>query len=97
MATRKFPSSSPRCLGQFWLPGSGEAAQATGSVEVPGTKVELEVSPELTPWHTYTRLASGTVAMESTPDPLDMVILGLLAASPGPISLWGGHTSIVMR
>jgi hypothetical protein len=22
MATRKFPSTSPRCLGQFWLPGS---------------------------------------------------------------------------
>jgi hypothetical protein len=58
MPTRKSPSTTPRCLGQFWMPGSDEPAQVTGAVEVLGTRVELEVSPELTARHTYTQLAN---------------------------------------
>lgn len=48
MPTRKFPATTPRCLGQFWMPGNDEPAPVTGAVEVLGTRVELEVSPELT-------------------------------------------------
>ena len=52
MASSDFPSKSNRTLGQFWLPGS-EAKQKTGTVEISGSNVRLEISPGLTPFHTF--------------------------------------------
>jgi hypothetical protein len=84
---REFPTSVSKCLGQFWLPDLSEP-QITGVLEVDDTRVRLEVSPELTPWHTYEPLGNGTFAIRSTPETGDMVVLGLLATSPGQVSLW---------
>ena len=91
MPRGEFPKSVSRCLGQFWLPESPDT-QITGALEIEGTRVRLEVSPGLTPFHTYEPLGKGTFAVKSTPETGDMVVLGSLAATPGQVSLWRAVT-----
>lgn len=87
-----FPSKEGRTLGRFWLPGA-ESRKVTGTVEVDGSTVRLEVTPGLTPFHTFEPLSSGGWAIRSTEDPADMVVLGEIPVRPRLVTLWDAYTS----
>jgi hypothetical protein len=87
----EFPASKPRSLGQFWLPGSPDT-RISGVLEVDGTSVRLEVSPELTPWYVRTPQAGGGHAISRAPETGELVILGSLTARPTEVSVWRAVT-----
>ncbi|WP_233424816.1 HEPN domain-containing protein [Mycolicibacter heraklionensis] len=92
MSNNDFPSKEGSTLGQFWLPGA-ESRKVTGTIEVDGPRVRLEVSPGLTPFHTFEPLSSGRWAVKSTEDPPDMVVLGEIPVRPRLVTLWDAYTS----
>ncbi|MEX3644335.1 HEPN domain-containing protein [Mycolicibacterium porcinum] len=87
MTDSRFPSGAASCLGQFWRPGE-TTDRRTGVVRVAESRVELEVSPGLTPTWVSRQLADGRVATSRAPDPNDMVVLGSISARPSLVSLW---------
>ena len=92
MPSSDFPLKQSRTLGQFWLPGH-EDKQVTGNLEVVGSDVRLDVSPGLTPFHTFTPIEGGGWGIGTTPDPPDMVILGSIPLSPRLVSVWDAITT----
>ncbi|MGY1965519.1 ApeA N-terminal domain 1-containing protein [Nocardia gipuzkoensis] len=96
MSFPKFPSSSSESLGQFGIVDSDENLQGrerTGVVRIDGQRVELEVSPEITPSIDWVEQEDGSWAGTSpSSEPADFVVLGTLAMSPGQTTLWGANT-----
>jgi hypothetical protein len=92
MSGNNFPAQATSSLGQFWLPGRSDS-RVTGTLEVDGTEVRLEVSPELTPHFEITETRPGTAMVGVGDDPDDMVILGSIPFRPGKITLWDAYTT----
>ncbi len=92
MARADFPGKTPQSLGQFWQP-SGETNRVSGMLNIDGSHVGLQVSPELTPMFQkrITQYGHGVVA--SAEDPDDMVILGSMPTRPSKVTLWGAYTA----
>lgn len=90
MASGDFPTKERQSIGQFWLPGS-EAEPVTGVIEVTGSRVSLDVSPGLTPFHTFTPFGAG-FAVGTTEDPTNMVVLGTIPTTPRLVTLWDALT-----
>lgn len=86
-----FPLKDSSILGQFWLPEEQEKA-VTGVLEVDGSAIRLQVSPGLTPMHTFDAIGPGNWAIRSTADPEDMAILGSIPERPQRVTLWDAHT-----
>lgn len=92
MTGRDFPAQATSSLGQFWLPDSSDS-RVTGRLELDGTGVRLEVSPELTPQFAIAETGSGTATVSVRDDPDDMVILGSIPLRPRKITLWDAYTT----
>jgi hypothetical protein len=92
MPNSDFPVKQSSTLGQFWLPGQ-ETTQVTGVLTVDGSEVCLEVSPGLTPFHTFSRLDASRWPMETTQDATDMVVLGSIPTSPSFVTVWDAITT----
>jgi len=67
MQNGSFPSEQRRSIGQFWLP-EAESHVVTGVIDLEGTNVSLEVSPGLTPFHTFESIGNGKFALSVTED-----------------------------
>ena len=92
MTNSDFPIKQSNTLGQFWLPGA-EDKTVTGVLEVSGPEIRLEVSPGLTPMHTFEALGAGRWAVKTTEDPVDMVVLGSIPLRPGRVTIWDAYTT----
>lgn len=96
MSHPKFPSSSSESLGQFGIVdsvGNLQGRERTGVVRIDGQRVELEVSPEITPSIDWVEQEDGSWAGTSpASEPADFVVLGTLSMSPGRATLWGART-----
>lgn len=91
MSDHDFPLKNNSTLGQFWLPEQPESA-VTGTLEVDGSAIRLQVSPGLTPMHSYDPIGPGNWAIRATDDPDDMAILGSIPERPQRVTLWDAHT-----
>lgn len=96
MAAERFPLSVSETLGQFViapLGGEHKSRERTGMVRVGDKRVELEVSPELTPSIEWESRPDGSwVGISPAAEPADFVVHGTLATAPGAITLWGVRT-----
>ncbi|WP_462216221.1 ApeA N-terminal domain 1-containing protein [Mycobacteroides abscessus] len=92
MASNDFPAQTASSLGQFWLPDLSDS-RVTGMLEVAGTEVRLEVSPELTPRFSIEETGPGSAAVKVRDDPDDMVIFGSIPLRPSKITLWDAYTT----
>ncbi|WP_162562728.1 ApeA N-terminal domain 1-containing protein [Mycolicibacterium conceptionense] len=92
MSSNDFPVQTTSSLGQFWLPNLGDL-RVTGMLEVDGTEVRLDVSPELTPRFSIEATGSSGSTMKMRDDPDDMVVLGSIPLRPSKITLWDSYTT----
>lgn len=62
-------------------------------LSIDGSRVRLQVSPELTPMFQAKHTQAGHGDITAAEDADDMVILGSIPVRPNKVTLWGGYTS----
>lgn len=92
MVSNNFPVQTTSSLGQFWIPNCSDSP-VTGTLEVDGTEVRLEVSPGLTPRFSIESTGSGRAVVKAHEDPDDMVVFGSIPLRPSKITLWDAYTT----
>lgn len=94
---KKFPNDAHESLGQFQVAtseGTFEGPMRTGTLRFSGTRIELEVSPEITPSVEWRQLENGSWVGESPKtEKADLTLLGNLAITPSAVSLWKVNTT----
>lgn len=92
MTDSDFPLKESSILGQFWLPETPDKA-VTGMLEVDGSAIRLQVSPGLTPMHSFDAISPGNWAVRATEDSDNLAILGSIPVRPQRVTLWDAHTT----
>ncbi|MFC8798566.1 hypothetical protein ACFT2C_12605 [Promicromonospora sp. NPDC057138] len=84
MPILKFPLDVPQSMGRFWLSGADpDQARSDGNCRVEGRSIDIEVVSPLTEWMSPAnpKIVDG-----------DLVIHGMLAVQPGPVTFLGART-----
>jgi hypothetical protein len=92
MTTGDFPLKRSRTLAQFWMPSAANHP-VTGTLEVEGSEIRLEVSPGLTPMHSFESVGPGNWSVRAMDDPTDMVVLGSIPLRPQLVTVWDAYTT----
>ena len=92
MTTGDFPLKRSRTLGQFWMPSAANHP-VTGTLEVEGSEIRLEVTPGLTPMHSFESVGPGNWSVRAMDDPTDMVVLGSIPLRPQLVTVWDAYTT----